>query len=890
MSAAEEKKRKTFFILDGTSYAYRSFFAIQHLSNSQGMPTNAVYGFARALEKLLRELRPDYVAVSFDLKGPTFRHEQFKDYKAHRPGMPQELVVQLPLVRELVAAYNIPVVELRGFEADDVMGTLAHKAKALGLETTILTGDKDMLQFVDDDVRVMSTAKENLIYDAAAVKEKFGVDPSRVVHVLALTGDSSDNIPGVPGIGPKTAAALVQEYGGLDEIYRNAEKIKSAKTRETLLANKDRAFTNLDLVRVRTDAPVPVSIEDCRRKDPDKPRLLDLFKRMEFGALMKDMMEETPAAEVKDVVVVDAADGLHKRMKEITAAGACVFDLVTTSADPMRAEILGAVFRTPSGEPFYAALGKDLPLKDFVSAVQGILESSAVGKTGHDLQYDAVVLLKEGIVLQGIAFDTMLASYLLNPSKMHHGIGDLALDFLNHRMTTVADILGKGKTARLMTDIPVPELARYAGEEADVIARLHAVLAPLLESKQLEKLFRDVEIPLEMVLAKMEYTGMRADPEILRELSKECENQMQDLTRRIYLLAGQEFNISSTKELAFILFEKMGMPHHRKTKTGYSTDADVLTSLARSHELPALILNYRMLSKLKSTYSDALPMLIHPKTGRIHTSFHQTVTATGRLSSSDPNLQNIPVKTEMGLRIRSAFVPGEPSQVLLGADYSQIELRILAHFSGDENLREAFRKDLDVHRHTAGLVFGVPAEEVGDDQRRKAKIVNFGILYGMGSFSLAKDMEVTPPEAQAFIDAYFQRYGGVHAFIQKVVEKAREDKCVTTILGRRRYIPEISSTNFSLRQFAERTAVNTVVQGSAADIIKMAMLEVDKELSAKKWKAKMLLQIHDELVFEVDKGQAEELAAMVRGKMEKVVELDVPLKVDVNTGGNWAEI
>ncbi len=886
-------KPKTFYVLDGNSFAYRSFFAIQNLTNSQGMPTNAVYGFARLLQKIVLEDKPDYLAVAFDAKGPTFRHERFKDYKAHRPGMPPELVQQLPLLKELIEAHRIPLLELQGFEADDIMATLAMQAKAAGVRTLLLTGDKDMLQFVDEDIAVMSGVKDAVKYDAAAVREKFGVTPDRIRDLLALMGDASDNIPGVKGVGPKTASQLIQEFGSVAGLYEHLEKVKSDKLRAQLDEARERVMQNHELVLVRTDVPLNISLEDCKAAETDKEKLLDLFRRLDFSALMKAWMDKPAPVQGETGVAfacVASEAALMEKLSAIQTQEDLCFDLVTTSPYPMQADILGAVLDTDATGVFYAQIGADLPLSAFLRHVKPLLQDARVPKTGHDLKYDAVVLLKHGLHLQGIAFDTMLASYLLNPSKLRHGIGDLALEFLNTRITTVADLLGTGKSARTMQEIPAGELARYACEEISAIRRLSATLAPMLESRQLSKLFRELEIPLELVLAKMEFAGMAVDTDLLRELSKELEHQLEEMTQQIYRLAGEEFNIASTKELGHILFEKLCLPTHRKTKTGYSTDVEVLTSLAKSHDLPLLILQYRTLCKLKTTYSDVLPALVHASDGRIHTSFHQTVTATGRLSSSDPNLQNIPVKTQTGLRIRAAFVPGEPGQLLLGADYSQIELRILAHFSADPNLQEAFRKDTDVHRHTAGLVFGVAPQDVSEEQRRRAKIVNFGILYGMGPFSLAKDMQISTAQAQEFIDNYFKRYTGVRDFMDEVLAKARREKCVTTILGRRRYVPEISSSNFNMRQFAERTAVNTVVQGSAADIIKMAMLALDKELAAGMRKPRMLLQIHDELVFEVDQPGIDAFALLVKERMENVIPLNVPLKVDIKTGKNWADL
>lgn len=888
---SEQVSAKKLFLIDGSGYAYRAFYAIKSLSNSKGQPTNAVYGFVRMLLKIMTEYRPDYLAVCFDLAAPTFRHKEFKEYKAHRKPTPQELIVQLPVIRDIIDAYRIRIVEREGFEADDLIATLARKGEKEGLEVIILSGDKDMMQIVNDRIRMISTGKEEFVYGPQAVHEKFGVRPDQIVDLLCLTGDASDNIPGVPGVGVKTAAALIEQFGTIEKLYQNLDQVKGEKLRKNLEEYTDTVFSNRGLVVVKDDLDIDFGFQELVPREPDRNRLITLFKEMEFTGLLKDILvhEEAPGTSYHCIATADAYEGFLRTLRGVKGF---VIDTETTNIDPMRADLVGVAFGWSEEDAYYVALGGKIPVRRFIDDLKPILEDPKIEKYGQNVKYDKVVFLNYGVDMRGVSFDTMVAHYLLNPSKLRHNLGELAMEYLNYKMTSIRELIGEGKREISMKEVPLADISKYACEDAVVTLRLKKIFEPQLHEKGLNALFHDMEIPLIDVLAAMEYTGVAVDEELLRDMGKEFQSRLEQITGRIYALAGEEFNINSPKALGVILFEKLKLPVKRKTKTGYSTDADVLTALAKIHELPREVVNYRQLAKLKSTYIDVLPHLINPKTGRIHTSFNQTVTATGRLSSSEPNLQNIPVKTELGRQIREAFIPRKDADayLLLGADYSQIELRILAHLSQDHTLLHAFKHDMDIHSYTAGLVYGADPEAVTEDMRRKAKIVNFGIVYGMSPYGLAQDLGVSDAEAKAFIDEYFKRYPGVYEYIQNTIQKARHDKYVTTIFHRRRYIPEIASANFAIRSFSERTAINTPIQGSAADIIKLAMIALHKEILREGFASRMLLQIHDELIFEVPQREIDRFRPVVKRLMEGVVHLDVPIKVDINAGKSWAEI
>ena len=905
-------EKKKIYLIDGHSYAYRAFHAIRQLTDSSGLALNAVYGFTRMLLKLIKDENPDYIAVAFDTPGKTFRHEMYDQYKANRAEQPEEMRHQIPLIKEVVDAFNISIFELEGFEADDVLATLATRAESEGIEAVIVTSDKDMFQLISDNIKVLNPHKENLLLDAEEITTRFGVGPEKMPDLMAMAGDSTDNIPGVPGIGPKTAANLLSEFGTLEAVFEHVGEIKSEKRRENLNQNKELAFLSRDLFTVRRDVPIEVDIERCRSEDYDRTRLMELLKKFEFRSLVNELIEVEERADNEYTILNEKLelDELLRRLKE---RGGFAIDFETTSKDPMRAELVGiSISESPdaacyipvghvkealrendegdnNGDLFTDTSIKQLSTQLVLESLKPLLEDESIKKTGQNIKYEMVILARNGIDLKGADFDTMVASYLLNPSKLRHNLDQLALEFLNYRKILIEKLIGKGARQITMDKVNVREVADYACEDADISLRLREALEPMLKEKQLHELFERVEMPLVKILAKMELKGVRVDTDVFSELSVRLKKQLDELQEEVHRLAGQEFNINSTQQLGKILFEEMKLPAAKKTKTGYSTGVAVLEKLAVEHELPGKVLEYRTLSKLKSTYVDALPSLINPSTGRIHTSFNQAVTATGRLSSSDPNLQNIPIRSDLGREIRRAFIPSDERKILLSADYSQIELRILAHLSGDEELCGAFKEGVDIHDRTSSKIFGVPIDEVTPEMRRKAKVANYGILYGISASKLAADIGIKQDDAKEFIESYFNVVPRVKAYIECIVEEARRTGCVTTILNRRRYIPDINSANFGVRGFAERTAVNTPIQGSAADLIKMAMIQIDERIGSLGLDSFMILQVHDELVFEVPLEEVEQMRSMVKEIMETAYPLNVPVVADVRIGRNWLE-
>ncbi len=885
------------FLIDGNSFCYRAFYAIRHLRTSGGRPTNAVYGFITMLDRIIKQEKPAYLAIAFDLAGPTFRHKKFKDYKAQRKPMPDELIEQMPLIKEVIRAYNIPIFEKEGFEADDVLATLSRKAEKEEIDVYIATGDKDMLQLVNSRIKVYSPHKENLIYGREKVKEKYGLEPEKIVEVMALAGDSIDNIPGVPGIGEKTAIQLIKKFGTLEKVLANIEEINNPRIYQALKEFSDQARLSKELATLDAGVPLEVDFSEFKLEAPDTKKLYRLFKELEFKALLKDLSSGIEMAEV-DYRLVSSKQEFDLLFDKIRELKEISLDFETTDRDPMKAEPVGISFCWEESKAYYVtfnAPGRDNPAgqglnPDYVfKRLKPILEDEKVKKYGQNIKYELIILANLGIDLKGISFDTMLASYLLNPSKSNHSLDEISLEYLDYKMISLKELLGKGKSKLNIKDVAIEKLCEYSCEDADITFCLKKILEPKLQEKGLYKLFQEVEIPLIKVLARMEMSGVAIDAGFLAAMSERMQESLAKLTKEIYALAGLEFNINSPKQLREILFEKLKLPVVKRTKTGASTDVGVLARLASMHRLPATVLEYRELNKLKSTYVDALPQLVNHRTGRLHTSFNQTVTATGRLSSSQPNLQNIPIKTETGRKIRKAFVTGEPTAVIVSADYSQVELRLLAHLSEDESLIEAFRKGLDIHRYTASLVFGVEEKDVTSQMRNTAKMVNFGINYGMSSYGLSKSLGIEIEKAGEFIDSYFARYPGVKGYVASQIRKARDKGYVTTILNRRRYIPEINSPNKSIREFAERIAINTPVQGSAADLIKVAMINIDSEMLKRTLSTKMILQVHDELVFEVPADELEEIKNLVKEKMEQVVPLKVPIKVEIKTGKNWFE-
>ncbi len=891
------KKNKCLFLIDGSALAYRSYFAFirNPLINSKGENTSAAFGFASSILKILREENPDYIGVVFDTKAPTFRHEIYKEYKSTRAKMPEEMVSQLPRIMQLVKALNIPLLEMDGFEADDLMGTLALRAKKKGLKVILVTGDKDFLQLVDEDIKVLNPRKsgeEIELYDMKMVQEKLGVPPEKVTDLLGLMGDSSDNVPGIPGVGEKTALELIREFIDLEGVLANADKVKRKNVSKNLIEHADLARLSKKLVTIDTDVPLKLDLDSLQRKEFNLPLLKEFFKELEFTRFLQEITS-SEKKEKMQYSTVDEEGEFKKLLSRIKDAKEFAVDTETSCRSPIESELVGISVSLEKEEAFYIPVGhregKNLDINLVLKEFKPLLEDDKIKKTGQNLKFDLEVLKNYGIDLNGIGFDTMLASYLLNPSSRQHSLSSLALEYLDYRMIPISDLIGSGKKQKSFAEVPVKSATSYSCEDADITLRLKEILEPRLKSYSLDKLFYEVELPLIQVLAGMELIGVSIDVDYLKELSSRMDVELSRIVNQIYKMAGKEFNLNSPKQLSKVLFEDMGLTPIRKTakKTIASTDFGVLEELAKVHPLPQKLLEYRQLFKLKSTYIDALPALVNKKTKRVHTSFNQTVTATGRLSSSEPNLQNIPIKTEIGSQIRKGFIPKNEDYLLLSADYSQVELRILAHFSEDETLMDSFFKGEDIHTRTASEVFGVPLDKVTPEQRRQAKTANFAIIYGVSAYGLSQQTEMTPKEASMFIDIYFKRYPRVQAHLENLIEKARKDGYVTTLLGRRRYIPEIDSPNKQKREFAERVAINTPHQGSAADLIKVVMIVIARELKDKK--SKMILQVHDELVFEVYKPELEEVKAMVRDKMENTVRLKVPVKVDIKVGENWLE-
>jgi len=893
-------KRKLLVLVDGSSYLYRAFHALPNLTTSSGRHTGAIHGVAGMIRKIRAEHQPAYMAVVFDAKGKTFRHEMYPAYKATRPPMPPELREQVEDLHKLLKAMGLPLVSVPGVEADDVIATLARQAEQQGLATLVSTSDKDLAQIVDDHIELIDTMSGQR-FDAAAVEQKFGVGPERIVDYLALIGDKSDNVPGVAKVGPKTAVKWLREYDSISGLIAHAGDIPG-KVGESLREAAGQLPLSRSLVTVDDGVDLGLQPGDLVPGEVDTEALRALFKELEFSSWLSDLDQgsngpaagEPVDADYQSITEPAQLDAWLRRLKQ---AALIAVDTETTSIQAMRAELVGISFAIDSGEAAYLPLGHDyagappqLDRAASLDALRPILESASIKKVGQNLKYDYTVLARAGIELRGITFDTMLESYVLDSVANRHDMDTLALKYLGHRAISYEDVAGKGRKQLTFNEVPLERAVDYACEDADITLRLHQTLWPrLVAEDRLKALFEKIEMPLITVLAAMEQNGVRIDAGMLAAHGKQLARQMAELEQAAFRLAGTAFNIGSPKQIQEVLYERLQLPVLRKTPKGQpSTAENVLQELAIDYELPRVILDHRALSKLKSTYTDKLPELINPETGRIHTSYHQAVAATGRLSSSDPNLQNIPVRSAEGRRIREAFVPG-PGHVLLAADYSQIELRIMAHLSRDEGLLQAFRDGEDVHRATAAEIFGVALEAVTADQRRHSKAVNFGLIYGMSAYGLARQLRIPRDEAQQYIDLYFSRYPGVKAFMDRTRVEARERGYVETLFGRRLYVPDIKASNFNRRQYAERTAINAPMQGTAADIIKMAMLVVSDWIMSEQAHIRMIMQVHDELVFELPETAAAAAAARVAELMSGVVELDIPLEVDTGTGLNWVE-
>lgn len=928
MVDAPPKEAPRLFLIDAYALIYRAFFAFinRPLTNSRGENTSAPFGFANFILSIRENQRPDYLAIVFD-KGMSKREEMYPEYKATREKMPEDLAASLPRIREMVEGFNDPVVEVDGYEADDVIGTLALQAREAGLEAVIVSGDKDLYQLVGPGVHLLNpgrggpTGVEPEWVDESNAGEKFGIPPDAIPDYLALIGDSSDNVPGAPGIGPKTAVKLLDEYGDLETILERAGEISGKRARESLTENADLVRLSKRLVTIQTDVPIELDLDSLKVQAPDRERLRKLFVELGFRRLAEKFTGPAPVGETADegavdqepteeipvnYTLVEKVSDVVTLAERIRAEGAVSVDTETTSQEATRADLVGISLSLEAGEAFYIPMGHQRPgelalddggsgapanlpalTSEAMEPLRSVLEDPAVKKTGQNLKYDLIVFERAGVEVQGVSFDTMVASYVLDPNRRQHSLDALTVTLLGHRMIPYSEVAGKGKSEISFAEVSLDRAREYACEDADYTLRLQELFEPQLAEQELGGLFQDLEMPLVPVLARMEANGIRIDVPFFEDMNETLRADLASIREEILSMAGEEFNLNSTRQLREILFEKLGLPVLKRTKTGPSTDASVLEELAAmGHALPTRLLEYRQLEKLRNTYVDALPKLVNPETGRIHTSFNQTVAATGRLSSSDPNLQNIPIRTELGREIRKGFV-AEEGHVFFGADYSQVELRILAHFSGDEAFVRAFQEGIDVHKQTAAVIFDVPLDDVTPEMRGRAKTINFATLYGQGDFSLARQLEIPRDEAREFIDEYFRRFSGVRTFLDQQIDLAREQGYVETLSGRRRYIPEIQAKNWNVRQFGERIAQNTPIQGTAADLIKVAMVRIQKLLEERFPTSKLLLQVHDELLLEIPEGEVDEVGAMVMEEMVGAMELNVPLSVDHGVGGSW---
>ncbi|HEK85528.1 MAG TPA: DNA polymerase I [Candidatus Aminicenantes bacterium] len=903
---------KRLFLIDGHSLLYRSYYAIQKLSNSAGFPTNAIYGFINTLKKIVEEENPEYLGIVFDTGKPTLRHEAYKEYKAQRRPMPEDLTIQIPVLKQVIQAMRIPLFEYPDYEADDVLATLTRLAVEQKIPVVIVTTDKDLLQVVGPLVAVFNPAKEIYLVDGQInpeflktlkgkkidqVENVFGVRPGQVTDVLTLQGDSSDNVPGVPGIGEKTARNLILEFGSLNNLKQNLDRVKNPKIREALKKNLELLDLSEQLVRVEDHLNLGLELEKFRLSEPDQDTLFRLYQELEFTSLISQYVSKNTSANKKFSAILTREDFI-RLLNQLKQASRLALDTETTSLYPTRARLVGISFCLQPGEAYYLPLRHSYPLApeqlpaDYVlSELRSVLENPALKKIGQNIKYDYIVLKREGLKLQGISHDTMVLSYLLEPNWGKHSLDKLAAYYLREAKLPFESLVGKGKKQKTIDQASIEKVTEYSCQDAHLALKLSEVLWPEIEKKQLARLYEEIERPLIEVLAEMEIRGIKVDLERLRTLSAELEKKLRQLEKQIYEMSGQEFNLNSPQQLSQVLFYKLNLPASKKTRItkGLSTATEILEELAPLHPLAGAVLEYRQLAKLKSTYTDSLIDLVNPETGRVHTSYNQTIAATGRLSSSDPNLQNIPARGEMGKKIREAFIP-EEGHLLLSADYAQIELRLLAHLSGDPVLQESFRSNLDIHLETARRVFGPTVDLFPEEMRRRAKIINFSIIYGTSAFSLAKELETSTAEAQKFIDLYFQEHQKVKEYLDKVVAIATEKGYAETIFGRKRPIPELKSPDKNIFQAGRRMALNTPIQGSAADIIKLAMVNIYRQIKSLGLKTNMILQVHDELVFEVPEKEKEPVEKLVKDNMENVCSLSVPLKVHLGWGSNWAEV
>ncbi|NWF89690.1 MAG: DNA polymerase I [Ignavibacteriaceae bacterium] len=927
---------KKFVIIDAMALAYKAYFAFisRPLSTAKGEPTSAVFGFVTQLARILEETKPDYLAVAFDSKEKTFRHEEFENYKSSRAAMPDDMIPQIGRIKEIIEAMNIPLYILPRFEADDLIGTAVREAKELGLDSYVITPDKDMNQLVNSKVKVLKPGKssdEFVVFDEAKVKEEFGFEPKQMIDYLALVGDSSDDIPGVAGIGPKTATPLIQKYGSIENLYKHIDEIEKESLRNKLLQNKDNAFLSKRLATINCEVPIQFDFEQAKLTPPNFDKLKPLCLELEFKTFFAKVSaffsteKQKQESELKSQDKAQVEEGFFgnlqnfdpKKVKyeliqnlkssesladKLSKAELFVFDTETNSLNQFQLKLVGASFSAKANEGYFVAvnpfeeseelftnnLSDRLPLKDFIKIFKPVFENKKIKKVCQNGKFDISVMKSIGINVNNFYFDTMLASYCIDPDQKH-GMDDLSQKYLGYKPIPFSSLVDVKKDPNKIFEVELNVLSNYSCEDADITFRLYEILGKEIEKENLNELAYKVEFPLVEVLHEMERTGVKIDTNALSNLSKDLQILIDNYTTEIYKVSGTEFNINSPKQLQEVLFKKLGLESGKKTKTGFSTDARSLENLRGEHEVIDLILDYRQVSKLKSTYTDSLPTLIEPSTGRIHTDYNQTVASTGRLSSINPNLQNIPIRTERGKEIRKAFIPTDKNHVILSADYSQIELRILASLSGDEELIKAFKHNEDIHRSTAAQVFMVHPKDVTQDMRRKAKEVNFGILYGIGPFGLKTRLGITQTAAKDIIEKYFSTYKRVKNFMDESIAFAKENGYAETLLKRRRFLRNINSKNHVVRQFEERVAINMPIQGTAADMIKIAMINIHHELKKKKYKTKMVLQVHDELVFDAHKDEIEDVTAMVKKLMENALPLKVPVHVDTGVGNNWLD-
>ncbi len=890
--------RDKLMAIDGNSILNRAFYGLQGanlLSTSSGLFTNAVYGFINVIYKYIEEENPQYICVAFDLKAPTFRHVKFEGYKAKRKGMPSELREQVPLIKEVLDAMNIKRFEIEGFEADDILGSVSLFAEKKDIEVILVTGDRDAFQLVSDLTRIKfprtkGGKTETEEYDYKSILSTYGIEPHQFIDIKALMGDASDNIPGVPGIGEKTALELIKEFGSLENLYNSISMVKKKGVREKLENNKEQAYMSRELAEIQREIPLEYNLKELGRKELDREKTYEVFNKLEFKSLIEKfgLKDTVPQTDISvQVDIVKGKEEVRALKTRIRMSGMVSVYYLIDKVDKFTDKLAGIAVSYEEEKCSYFDFTNNLDEDMFLNEYKDIFEDKSIKKYGHDLKNFIVYLKKKGIELEGLVFDSMIAAYIINPSRETYTVSELAHEYLNLFVKPIEELKGKGRSFMPYKDMPLDTLSSLVGKYPQIILDVGKKIGGLLEQNNQNDLYYNIELPLIEVLADMEYLGFKVDMEHLVEYSGELEEKITVLTSEIYNLAGEEFNINSPKQLGIILFEKLELPVVKKTKTGYSTDAEVLDQLSDRHDIILKILEYRQLVKLKSTYVEGLINVINPDTGKIHSSFNQTVTVTGRISSTEPNLQNIPIKLEMGRKIRKVFIPSSEDFILLDADYSQIELRVLAHITGDKNMIEAFKDNEDIHTSTASKVFGIPKEEVTPLMRTRAKAVNFGIVYGIGDFSLSRDLGIARKDARKYIDEYLDKYPDVKKYMHDTVTEGKKYGFVSTLFGRRRYLPEIKSGNFNIRSFGERIAMNTPIQGSAADIIKIAMVKVHGELKKRKLKSRLILQVHDELIIEGYKDEKDEVERLLKESMENAAKLSVPLIVDVKTGNSW---